>query len=226
MIHKTTNDNIDFFSIPSHIKGKQYYLYAHTRNDTGDVFYFGIGTLDRGNYYRALCSSKRNIIWKRITAKTKYTVLIIDESDIKQEILDKEVFYISLMGKIKDKTGTLSNLTDGGEGVNGHSNNTIWTPEMRKKASIRLKNREIKDSTRDKLRSNIYKSNLLGRKGKDSYASKITLQIDSKNGNIIEEHPSAKIAANIMNVKQQSITGAIKKKTKSKGFFWRYKDVN
>jgi len=140
------------FIKPSHIKGKKYYLYAHTRDDKEEPFYFGIGTIDKDKYYwRATCHIKRNIIWKRIVSKLgKYNILIIDESDNKQDILNKEIQYIKLMGKKKNKSGCLANLTDGGEGLKGHS--IIWTDTMRNKIREANKRRVISDETREKLR--------------------------------------------------------------------------
>lgn len=213
---------IKYFVKPSFIVGKKYYLYAHTRNDNNDIIYFGIGTIDKnGNYYRALCHRKRNILWKRIINKVKeYNIFIIDESDNKKDILDKEIAYIKLIGKRKDKSGTLSNLTDGGEGLKGHK--IIWTDEMRAAASTRLENRIITEQTRLKLRNNIYKSGLVGRSGKDSYIAKVVLQICPLTGNQIGKFYGCAEAARYMNVKAQSINNAVRFSKKCKHYFWRY----
>lgn len=163
--NKTTYVNtepVKNFIIPSHIQGKKHYLYAHMRNDNKEVFYFGIGTMDRGrNYYRALCHTKRNPIWKKIVAKTGYTILIIDESDSVEDIIKREIQYIALMGKKKNKTGTLANITDGGEGLKGHK--IVWTQEMRNKIREANKNRIIKDSTRQKLREALKKRGIINK---------------------------------------------------------------
>lgn len=149
-----TTDNIQLerVIIPSDIKGdKKFYLYVHYRKDKNEPFYVGIGTKYRSlDYDRALCFKKRSEFWKRVFKKTKYVVMIIAESDNKQEIVNKEINYIKLLGKRKDKVGTLVNLTDGGEGLLGHK--VIWTEEMKDKIRKANKKRIIKDSTREKLR--------------------------------------------------------------------------
>ena len=97
--------------------GKKYYLYLHIREDTEEIFYVGIGTLDKSNKYaRAKSLSGRNCIWKRIVNKTKYKVLVIDENEDEEPIINKEIYYISLLGKMKEKSGHLCNISDGGRG--------------------------------------------------------------------------------------------------------------
>jgi hypothetical protein len=76
--------------------------------------------------------------------------MIISESDDKQEIINQEVNYIKLLGKKKDKKGTLVNITDGGEGTTGHK--TIWTEEMKNKIKVANSKRVITEATREKLR--------------------------------------------------------------------------
>jgi hypothetical protein len=223
--HVYTNERISTFVLPSFIQGKKYYLYAHTRNDNGEPFYFGIGTVDRGGYYyRATCGKKRNTIWKNIVAKTTYTVLIIDEADSKQEMLNKEINYIALMGKKKDKKGTLANITDGGEGMRGHKA-FEWTDEMRTAASERLKEREVKNSTREKHRLNIYNRPwMVGRKGKQNPLAKTVLQIDTVSGEVINEFETIADAARSVGVSNQSLSSACNKGFKTKGFTWRFKN--
>lgn len=218
--------HIDRLIIPSFItKNKKHYLYVHYRQDLHEAFYIGTGTMfQKNDYSRALCYKKRSNFWKKVKDKTRYNVMIIDESDDHQQILDKEINYIKILGKKKDKTGTLVNITDGGEGRKGCS--VIWTDEMRKAASERLRHREIKDSTREKHRQNIYKRNLTGRKGKDSYTAKPILQINDLTKEIIREFDSIAQAAEFMNVKSQSISNALKKNRKSCGFKWIYKYGN
>lgn len=222
--NKTTYVNtepIKNFVLPSFIKGEKYYLYAHTRHDNGDVFYLGIGTMDRDKYYhRALCHVKRNIIWKRIVAKTGYTILIIDESKNLQDVIKREIQYIALMGKKKDKKGPLSNITDGGEGHKGHK--IVWTKEMREAASERLKHRVVKESTREKLRQLIKERSFFG---KCNNTKKI-LQIDIITGEKIREWESSQEAARAFNIKGQSINKAVRKGTNSVGFKWEYVNGN
>ena len=99
-----------------------YYLYQHIRLDRNQVFYIGVGTVQTiRNKYRYYSRSKekygRNSIWKRIISKTDYKIEILIESDNYDYILEKEKEYIKLYGRIDLKTGTLANMTEGGEGV-------------------------------------------------------------------------------------------------------------
>lgn len=103
----------------------KYYTYTHTRLDTNEVFYIGIGTKSdrnystyRSTYYRAHKKTDRNIIWKRITQKTEYSIQIVFESDIYDEVKCKEKELIAFYGK-KSHYGSLCNLTDGGDGTLG-----------------------------------------------------------------------------------------------------------
>lgn len=151
---KTTyiNPYADRLIIPSNIMGdKKYYLYVHYRTDKKEAFYIGIGTKYRKkDYDRALCYKKRSEFWKRVCNKTRYNIMIISESDDKQEIINQEINYIKVLGKKKDKTGTLVNITDGGEGLFGHK--VKWTEDMKNKIREANKKRVISDLTREKLR--------------------------------------------------------------------------
>lgn len=144
--------HINRLIIPSNITGsKKYYLYVHYRQDKSEAFYIGIGTKCRNkDYNRAMCYKKRSEFWKKVCNKTRYNVMIISESDNKQEIIDQEVNYIKLLGKKKDKKGTLVNITDGGEGMTGHK--IVWTEDMKNKIREANKKRIVSDSTREKLR--------------------------------------------------------------------------
>ena len=138
--------------IPFNITGtKKYYLYVHFREDKSEAFYIGIGSKYRKrDYDRAMCYKKRSEFWKKVCNKTRYSVMIISESDNKQEIINQEINYIKLLGKKKNKSGSLVNITDGGEGMSGHS--VIWTEEMKNKIRLANSKRVISDSTREKLR--------------------------------------------------------------------------
>jgi len=93
------------------------YLYRHIRDDKNEPFYIGIGSND--NYVRSKDMNGRNRIWLAITKKTKYRIEILINGLTWEEACEKECEFISLYGRINKKTGTLSNLTDGGEGVLG-----------------------------------------------------------------------------------------------------------
>lgn len=116
----------------------RYYLYRHIRLDKNEPFYIGIGTKQKGAsesenyiYKRACIKANRNIIWKRIVQKTDYKIQIIYESDTYKDVLIKEMEFVILYGRINLETGTLSNLTDGGEG----NYNVVYTKERIEKIS-------------------------------------------------------------------------------------------
>lgn len=100
-----------------------HYLYRHIRLDTNQVFYIGLGTKTRqdmfltvkSEFYRAYDFKKRNIVWKRIAAKTDIRVEILFESDNLSFIQQKEKEFISMYGRLVDQTGLLANLAEGGD---------------------------------------------------------------------------------------------------------------
>jgi hypothetical protein len=90
--------------------------------DKNIPFYIGIGT-DK-NHYRARQTAlgrnrRRNTVWERIAAKTEYEVEILLDDLTVEEAMRKEKEFIVLYGRLDKGTGTLANLTDGGEGANG-----------------------------------------------------------------------------------------------------------
>lgn len=97
------------------------YLYRHIRLDKNEPFYIGVGGLETfDDYNRAYDKIGRNKIWKRITTKTSYEIEILLDDLTKEEVLIKETEFVKLYGRINIKTGTLANLTDGGQGGGGH----------------------------------------------------------------------------------------------------------
>ena len=123
----------------------KYYLYRHIRLDKNEPFYIGIGTKYKigsfkksmkSEYYRAFCKKgkRRSVIWNRVIAKTEYEVEILLESDDYKFIKQKEIEFITLYGRRDLGTGTLVNLTDGGDGTLRRKS----TEEYRKNISNRM----------------------------------------------------------------------------------------
>jgi hypothetical protein len=110
-------------------------IYRHIRLDKNEPFYIGIGKDTKRAFYKL----RRNGLWNNIVAKSEYEVEILMEDISYQEALKKEKEFISLYGRIDKKTGTLANLTDGGEGTIG----AIRTEEYRKNVSKSLTGRKI-----------------------------------------------------------------------------------
>jgi len=118
-------------------------LYQHTRNDTGAVFYIGIGSTKR-----AYCNDGRNNHWKRIVEKHGYKVEIIIEDLSCADACSWEKYLIGLYGRKDKGTGILINMTDGGDGILGiiHSDNT---KEKMSKSAI---GKKVSAVTKEKLR--------------------------------------------------------------------------
>jgi len=108
------------FEIECEVRGK-HYLYLHTRLDTNEVFYVGIGTKYNHDkdYTRAKTKGKRNNIWQGIVNRTEYKISIIQESDLYEEIKALEIKLIKQYGRIITNEGKLANLSGGGDGTLG-----------------------------------------------------------------------------------------------------------
>jgi hypothetical protein len=94
------------------------YVYRHIRLDKNEPFYIGIGT--DNNYKRAYSKNSRNIFWERVVKKTNYDVEIIMDNLTKDKAKQKEIELILLYGKKINNTGTLVNISDGGESGSGY----------------------------------------------------------------------------------------------------------
>jgi hypothetical protein len=95
------------------------YLYRHIRLDKNEPFYIGIGSDSAYKRAYETKSNRRNYIWNKITAKTDFEVEIMLDNLTWQEACIKEIEFISLYGRIDNKNGILSNMTDGGDGTIG-----------------------------------------------------------------------------------------------------------
>jgi hypothetical protein len=122
------------------------YVYRHIRLDKNEPFYIGIGS--DNDYKRAYYIQKRNNIWNKIVSNTSFEVEIILDNLTWDDACNKEKEFIKLYGRKNLKTGILSNLTDGGEGVYGLK----FTDESKKKMSIAQKNKKpISEETRNRM---------------------------------------------------------------------------
>jgi hypothetical protein len=132
-------------------ENKKYYIYRHIRLDTNVPFYIGIGTYrdastHKQSYHRAFRKANRNSHWYNIINKTHYKVEILYHSNSLEDIINKEIEFISLYKE------TLCNKTSGGE-INKNVN----------KESIQLiinKNKKIALEKRNKL-ENKYSDNII-----------------------------------------------------------------
>lgn len=130
------------------------YLYRHIRLDKNEPFYIGIATHLKRAYDK---SSRKNKIWQSIIAKTEYEVEILFDDLTKEEVYIKEIEFIKLYGKIYNNTGTLANLTDGGETISDYNKGRKASEETRAKLREaakykKPKSKESYQKTADALR--------------------------------------------------------------------------
>jgi hypothetical protein len=92
----------------------KFYIYLHKRISDNIVFYVGKGCRGRSNQKYG-----RNNLWQKIDKKHGSYVEIYADNLTEDEAFEIERNLIKQYGRINDNTGTLANLTDGGEGVSG-----------------------------------------------------------------------------------------------------------
>lgn len=134
-------------------------VYRHRNPKTLEVFYVGISS--QNNYNRAHLLSKRNRFHKNYVSKNgKPIVEIIQENISIEYAKELEILLIEEYGRRDLNTGTLVNLTDGGEGTMGYK--FIMSDEH--KANIGKSNLgktrtdefKLKISKRHKLKPNVF----------------------------------------------------------------------
>ena len=127
-------------------------VYRHIRKDKNEPFYIGITNTD---IKRPYTKYKRNNLWKNIVNKTDYEVDILFDDLTWEQAQEKEKEFIKLYGRIDLGTGTLVNMTDGGEGSPGvipwNKGLTKENNEIIKQSSIYLKslNRTLSQEQKD-----------------------------------------------------------------------------
>lgn len=102
---------------------REFYAYLWKRED-GSPYYAGKGTSNR-----AFKGSSHNVKIPKDVSRIQLIPAISED-----EAFGLEIRLISLFGRKDKGTGCLRNMTDGGEGVSGHSH--IVTEETRKKMSL------------------------------------------------------------------------------------------
>jgi len=164
------------------------YIYKHIRLDTNVVFYIGKGTNTNGKYKRAYSSDRTNLHWHNIVKKYGYSVEIIVENLTEKEANQKEVELILDYGRIDLGTGTLVNMTAGGEGVSG----VIMSEKTRKKIGDAHRGRVHTEQSRKNM-SEAHK----GHKPTEETRNKMILSrikpvAQCLNNIVLNEYPSAK----------------------------------
>lgn len=116
-----------------------FYVYTHTRNDTGAVFYVG-----KGKLRRAWNKSLRSAYWKKIVEKCGYTVNIVRQgiSEVCAFSLEKALIHAA-----RSNGCVLVNFTNGGEGKSG----CIASEETRLKQRMAKVGRPLSSEHRERI---------------------------------------------------------------------------
>lgn len=97
-------------------------VYTHIRKDNNEVFYVGVGK----HKSRAFDKRQRNKHWYHIVNKHGYNVNITHCDLCIEEAFCIEKYLISFYGRKDLKSGTLVNMTDGGDGTVNKSKESIY----------------------------------------------------------------------------------------------------
>jgi hypothetical protein len=83
-------------------------VYFHINPVKQEIFYVGIGNKNRPD-----SKQNRNKYWHNTVNKYGYIVVIIEKDLEWLEAVEREKYYIQLIGRKDLKLGTLLNMTDG-----------------------------------------------------------------------------------------------------------------
>jgi hypothetical protein len=117
---------------------KTYYVYLHTRNDTGEVFYVG-----KGQGRRAWWKNGRNRHWHFLAQKHGYEVHIWCDELTEAQAFEIEKERISFYGR-----NNLCNYTDGGDGASGAKRTEAQKLHMKEK----MTGRKFSNQTLEKMK--------------------------------------------------------------------------
>jgi hypothetical protein len=124
------------------------YVYYHTRNDTGEVFYVGKGKNNRLNR-----KQNRSTFWHNIVNKAGgFKSTILASSLTEKESLNFEKLIIL---KLRETGVKICNLTDGGDGVSGYKRSDesrLAQSERMKGISPFPKGHKLSEEHKEKLR--------------------------------------------------------------------------
>ncbi len=127
-------------------------VYRHIRLDKNMPFYIGIGKDINRPYNR----KDRSNFWKSIIGKTEYTIEILFDNLTKEQAIEKEIEFIELYGRVDLKTGSLCNMTCGGEGTGKLNEDLEWLRRRKIKRTLTGKKQslisKIKNCTNQKNR--------------------------------------------------------------------------
>ena len=99
----------------------KYYVYGHYTQDTGVLFYIGVGTIlsksnkEKSKYSRAYHFRNRNKFWNSIVKKHGVEVKILFHCASKEISLKEEAKLVEQYGRRCMNQGILVNISSGGE---------------------------------------------------------------------------------------------------------------
>jgi hypothetical protein len=172
------------------------YLYRHIRLDRYEPFYIGIGK----EKSRCFEKVKRNKFWFNIVAKTDYKVEILFDNLSWEDACKKEMEFIKLYGRKDLGTGTLCNLTIGGDGILG----VVRTEEYREKLRQVNTGKKMSENSVQKL-----KEALKGRR--HSEETKLKMGKTRKGRKLSEAHKANISQGNLGKSKSESHRENIKR---------------
>ena len=116
----------------------QFYVYIHTRNDTGEPFYVG-----KGKGRRAFTKSPtgRSVHCHRVVKKHGRTVVIAERFESESDAHSLERYLIASYAAIGHR---LVNSTDGGEGTSGY----VYSAESKEKMRLAKLGKKMSDEAR------------------------------------------------------------------------------
>ena len=109
---------------------KLWYVYSHNRKNDDKIFYIGIGKTKR--FKRSREKYGRSNMWKKTVKKYGYSINILHTELTLVEANQIEKYLVAYYGRRNLGLGYLTNLTDGGDGVQGY----IPTEAQRLKMSL------------------------------------------------------------------------------------------
>jgi hypothetical protein len=181
---------------------KNFYAYLLIDSSTNQPFYAGKGTNRRMyEHYRVRNRLKNPLLKNKILQMVRDNVPITYDKVLinvnEQQAFQKEIELVNMYGRKIDRTGTLCNLTEGGEG-----SSISWTEEKKQAKSKAMK----------------------GSRGYLPIRSKPVSQYTLE-GEHITDYTSAKVASDVVPGANRSyITQVCRGKRKSAGgFIWVYK---
>jgi len=179
-----------------------YYVYEHYKKGTEKVFYVGIGNnIGKQQYSRAKSKIKRNPHWRNINNKYGFDFKIVFESDSRGDVCNKEIELISKYGRMDLGTGTLANMTTGGEKTFEMSQESIFSG-VKKRMENGTYNKCAEIARQRMLNFNPWKG-----RTHDGFNNKKIYQYNAESGDFIDEYKSIRYATEKLKFSSEKIIG-------------------